>query len=175
MPTCILHVGMPKTGTSSIQESLYFGLADPGFRLIGLGDANAVRFLEPLFGDEYEVYENERRIEAALLDLLATEGVARLGGQEDGLPVKRGNGHRIAGSSSYCDLLLVLPDERVVAGTVLGRVLLWSPSEGANAMVELGTPGPEVVALAALDGASLAVLGADGVVRRVDLPAAAAP
>lgn len=52
MPTCILHVGMPKTGTSSIQESLYFGLSDPGFRLIGLGDSNAVRFLEPLFGDD---------------------------------------------------------------------------------------------------------------------------
>jgi hypothetical protein len=76
-------------------------------------DRAAIRH-EPLFGDEYEVYENERRIEAALLDLLATEGVARLGGQEDGLPVKRGNGHRIAGSSSYCDLLLVLPDESVV-------------------------------------------------------------
>ena len=52
MPTCILHIGMPKTGTSSIQESLFFGLSDPGFRLIGLGESNAVRFLEPLFGDD---------------------------------------------------------------------------------------------------------------------------
>ena len=52
MPSCILHVGMPKTGTSSIQESLLFGLSDPRFRYISFGDPNAGEFLESLFGDE---------------------------------------------------------------------------------------------------------------------------
>ncbi len=87
--------------------------------------------------------------------------------RRDGLPT-RWVGGLDAGPVSA---LLVLPDERVVAGTVLGHVLLWSPSSGANAVAELGTPGAEVTALAALDVATLAVLGADGVVRRVDLPA----
>lgn len=49
MASCILHVGMPKTGTTSIQESLYFGLDDPAFRYVGLGRINSAAFLEPLF------------------------------------------------------------------------------------------------------------------------------
>lgn len=40
-PTCILHVGMPKTGTSSIQDSLFFGLEDPAYRYISLGQNQA--------------------------------------------------------------------------------------------------------------------------------------
>lgn len=52
MPRCILHVGAPKTGTSSIQASLHFGLHDPRFRSLHLGYPNAVDFLEPLFGDD---------------------------------------------------------------------------------------------------------------------------
>lgn len=54
MPTCILHVGMPKTGTSSIQESLYFGLEDPRFRLVNLGHPNGSLFIEPIFRDRPE-------------------------------------------------------------------------------------------------------------------------
>lgn len=54
--SCILHVGMPKTGTSSIQESLYHGLEDPRFRLISLGWKNAAAYLEPLFGDRPEMF-----------------------------------------------------------------------------------------------------------------------
>jgi hypothetical protein len=61
MPTCILHVGMPKTGTTSIQESLFHGLEDPRFRLISLGHSNAVLFLEPLFGDDPERFWVHRR------------------------------------------------------------------------------------------------------------------
>lgn len=52
MPTCILHAGMPKTGTSSIQVSLRFGLEDPRFRLLTLGQDNAIFFLQALFADE---------------------------------------------------------------------------------------------------------------------------
>jgi hypothetical protein len=51
MPSCILHVGAPKTGTSSIQGWLHFGLRDPRFHSVHLGYENAVTFLEPLFGD----------------------------------------------------------------------------------------------------------------------------
>ena len=49
MAACILHVGMPKTGTTSIQESLYHGLDDPAFRYIGLGWTNSASYLVPLF------------------------------------------------------------------------------------------------------------------------------
>lgn len=42
-PRCILHVGMPKTGSSSIQETLFFGLDDPRFLYVSAGEINAVR------------------------------------------------------------------------------------------------------------------------------------
>lgn len=48
----ILHVGMPKTGSSSIQESLFHGLADPRFHYIGLGLVNGSRGIQCLVGDE---------------------------------------------------------------------------------------------------------------------------
>jgi len=35
-PVCLLHLGQPKTGTTSIQESLFWGLEDPRFRLVSL-------------------------------------------------------------------------------------------------------------------------------------------
>jgi hypothetical protein len=45
---------MPKTGTSSIQDSLFLGLSDPRFRYIQLtGHPNSAHFLEPLFRDDY--------------------------------------------------------------------------------------------------------------------------
>jgi len=56
MATCILHVGMHKTGSSSIQESLYFGLEDPAFRYISLGRINAILFLEPLMHERPEEF-----------------------------------------------------------------------------------------------------------------------
>lgn len=54
MKQCILHVGMPKTGTSSIQESLYYGLSDPAFRYIGLGEVNHAAAMAALFSDTPE-------------------------------------------------------------------------------------------------------------------------
>jgi len=54
MATCILHVGMHKTGTSSLQRSLYFGLEDPAFRHVGLGHPNAAPYLEAIFSDRPE-------------------------------------------------------------------------------------------------------------------------
>lgn len=48
----ILHVGMPKTGTSSLQESLFRCLSDRRFRYVGLGMVNASRAIQCLVGDE---------------------------------------------------------------------------------------------------------------------------
>lgn len=45
MNRCILHVGTPKTGTSSIQETLYFGLRDPRFHYFSGGEVSAARLL----------------------------------------------------------------------------------------------------------------------------------
>jgi hypothetical protein len=50
VPTCIVHVGTPKTGTTSIQQSLYRRLADPRFLYIGLDHPNASGFLAPILG-----------------------------------------------------------------------------------------------------------------------------
>jgi hypothetical protein len=49
MLTCILHIGMPKTGTSSIQESLFLGLSDPRFQYICFDGSNSVMALAALF------------------------------------------------------------------------------------------------------------------------------
>ncbi|MBE2240328.1 MAG: hypothetical protein IAE81_21255 [Caldilineaceae bacterium] len=62
MKQCILHVGMPKTGTSAIQESLYYGLADPAFRYIGLGQVNHAAAMAALFGDTPEKSHVHRRM-----------------------------------------------------------------------------------------------------------------
>ena len=52
MRTCYLHVGTPKTGTSSIQSSLYFGLESHRFQYISFGEINSSRGLQTLFGDD---------------------------------------------------------------------------------------------------------------------------
>jgi hypothetical protein len=54
MQRCILHVGMPKTGTSSIQESLFFGLNDSRFQYFTGGEVNTARALI-LLGTEGEL------------------------------------------------------------------------------------------------------------------------
>ena len=46
----ILHAGTNKTGTSSIQETLFFSLADPRYRYIGFGEVNGSRALQCLVG-----------------------------------------------------------------------------------------------------------------------------
>lgn len=51
MNQCIFHIGMPKTGISSIQEYLYYGLRDPAFRYVDFGEANGSRGVTTLFGN----------------------------------------------------------------------------------------------------------------------------
>ncbi len=50
-PKLILHVGMPKTGTTSIQQTLFHSLRDPKFQYLGVGLVNASRPLQCLVGD----------------------------------------------------------------------------------------------------------------------------
>lgn len=45
MSRCILHLGMPKTGSTSIQETLFFGLKDPRFCYFSAGEINGSRML----------------------------------------------------------------------------------------------------------------------------------
>ncbi|MFM1800353.1 MAG: hypothetical protein RLZZ117_2631 [Cyanobacteriota bacterium] len=60
LKTCILHVGMPKTGTSSIQDSLWSNLKDPRFHYVDLtGHPNGSEFMNLAFMDdplEYWLY-----------------------------------------------------------------------------------------------------------------------
>jgi hypothetical protein len=53
MPRCILHLGMPKTGSTSIQETLYHGLRVPGFRYVSFGEVNGEGILLTCFSQDY--------------------------------------------------------------------------------------------------------------------------
>lgn len=48
MLDCTLHVGMPKTGTSSIQQTLFFGLSDPRFEYFSSGEVSGANLLPVL-------------------------------------------------------------------------------------------------------------------------------
>jgi len=45
MSRCIFHLGMPKTGSTSIQETLFFGLKDRRFCYFSAGEINGSRML----------------------------------------------------------------------------------------------------------------------------------
>ena len=49
MRRLILHIGMPKTGTTSIQESLYYGLRDRRYQYLSLGQVSGSQPLRMLF------------------------------------------------------------------------------------------------------------------------------
>lgn len=51
MPLCTLHVGTMKTGTSTIQEVLFFKPNPPGFQYAGLGRPNGSFGIQVLFDD----------------------------------------------------------------------------------------------------------------------------
>lgn len=69
MSTCILHVGMPKTGTTSIQRSLFHNLEDPAFRYVSLGHWHSGFLIETLFSErpwEYRIFQARRYSKARL-------------------------------------------------------------------------------------------------------------
>lgn len=61
MSRCILHFGMHKTGSSSIQESLYRGLTDTRFHYVDLGSANASGKIATAFMERPERYHIHRK------------------------------------------------------------------------------------------------------------------
>ncbi len=60
--SCIVHIGMHKTGSSSIQETLFNNLTDPGFEYADLGLANQSTLIYTLFSDEPENYHKYRKL-----------------------------------------------------------------------------------------------------------------
>ncbi|MFN6104942.1 MAG: hypothetical protein ACK5EA_10910 [Planctomycetaceae bacterium] len=77
MNHCVLHVGMPKTGTSSIQESLYFGLLNRGFQYLSFGEVTANRWMETLFGEHPEQAHYNRKIGLSEQAAAALQDAAR--------------------------------------------------------------------------------------------------
>ena len=59
---CLLHAGIPKTGSSSIQESLYHGLAHPGFRYVSLGEVTGGRILATAFSSTAHHHHVHRKL-----------------------------------------------------------------------------------------------------------------
>jgi len=62
MSRCIVHVGMHKTGSSSIQVSLARHLADPAFHYLDFGEPNASRAISTAFRADPETYHINRRL-----------------------------------------------------------------------------------------------------------------
>jgi len=59
---CILHFGMQKTGSTSIQSSLYHACLNEGFRYVNFGQPNSSMFLATAFLPKPEdFYANKRR------------------------------------------------------------------------------------------------------------------
>lgn len=54
MRQIILHIGMPKTGTTSIQESFFSGITDPRFRLVSLDTTFGNQLVGVLFQNAFE-------------------------------------------------------------------------------------------------------------------------
>ena len=61
MRRVIVHIGMGKTGSSSIQQTLRRGLADPAFRYAGFGGTSHSRSVYSLFSDSPEAFHGHRK------------------------------------------------------------------------------------------------------------------
>ncbi|MBK6286163.1 MAG: hypothetical protein IPJ33_12285 [Gammaproteobacteria bacterium] len=62
MSGCVFHFGMHKTGSSSIQNSLYHGLGDPAFHYADLGQPNASARIVTAFRAEPETQNMNRKL-----------------------------------------------------------------------------------------------------------------
>lgn len=59
---CILHVGTTKTGSSSIQESLYFHLRSRDFQYCSLGDVNGDHSMATIFRTHPEDFHYNKKL-----------------------------------------------------------------------------------------------------------------
>ena len=71
MTHCILHFGMPKTGSTSIQESLYSGLTDPDFYYADLGHPNHGGILVNAFQDRPQWHHTNQKQGISLEKILS--------------------------------------------------------------------------------------------------------
>lgn len=55
MTRCWFHIGMPKTGSTSIQETLYYELKDPDFVYCSFGEVNGSFALSSLVGHDTHI------------------------------------------------------------------------------------------------------------------------
>ena len=55
MTRCWFHIGMPKTGSTSIQETLYYELRDPDFVYCSFGEVNGSFALSSLVGHDTQI------------------------------------------------------------------------------------------------------------------------
>lgn len=53
---CVVHHGMPKTGSTSLQSFLGFDLQDSSYRYLGFGQVNGSNALCTLFADNPEYF-----------------------------------------------------------------------------------------------------------------------
>lgn len=81
----------------------------------------------------------------------------------------------LSGLRSSVGPMIVLPDERVAFGCDDGGVWLWVPSQGANAMQQLGSHASRVRAITRLADGRLCTAGDEGSVRLHQVPDTAAP
>jgi hypothetical protein len=49
--TCFFHIGMPKTGTTSIQSALFYQLSEPHLQYCSFGEVNGSRGMSTLFSE----------------------------------------------------------------------------------------------------------------------------
>lgn len=54
MLPCTLHIGAPKTGSTAIQDALFYSLRDPGFQYAAGGESNGSLAMHALFQDPPE-------------------------------------------------------------------------------------------------------------------------
>lgn len=79
----IIHFGMHKTGTSSIQESLFRGLSDPRYYYVNFGMPNASNGISMCFRTDLERYGPLRKtgVRERKLALLRENAIRRLGSE----------------------------------------------------------------------------------------------
>ncbi len=75
---CILHIGMPKTGSSTLQENLFLGVDDPGASYANLPENNHGCPILMMFIDSPDDYHYTRLIGIENIDYLNIKNLSLL-------------------------------------------------------------------------------------------------